>query len=113
MQGHHTALTDPLVRHLALLSLARYVQPGRAACHQHHNLLLSSPPTPCPACQVLVPISEFVQKLTAARLAADVCDVPTIIIARTDALGAYLLTNDVDPRDKPFLTGAFCVALHM
>lgn len=55
--------------------------------------------------KVLVPTSEFVQKLTAARLAADVADVPTIIIARTDALGAYLITSDVDDRDKPFLTG--------
>jgi len=55
--------------------------------------------------KVLVPTSEFVQKLQAARLAADVCDTPTIIIARTDALGAYLLTSDVDDRDKPFCTG--------
>ncbi len=58
------------------------------------------------AAQVLVPTSEFIQKLTAARLAADVSDVPTLIIARTDALGAYLLTSDVDERDKPFCTGA-------
>ena len=55
--------------------------------------------------KVLVPTGEFVQKLQAARLAADVCDVPTVIIARTDALGAYLLTSDVDARDKPFCTG--------
>jgi len=55
--------------------------------------------------KVLVPTQEFVQKLTAARLAADVCDVPTIIIARTDALGAFLLTSDVDARDKGFCTG--------
>lgn len=55
--------------------------------------------------KVLVPTSEFVQKLQAARLAADVCDVPTVIIARTDALGAYLLTSDIDDRDKPFCTG--------
>jgi len=55
--------------------------------------------------KVLVPTSEFVQKLQAARLAADVCDTPTIIIARTDALGAYLLTSDIDDRDKPFCTG--------
>jgi isocitrate lyase len=55
--------------------------------------------------KVLVPTGEFVQKLQAARLAADVCDTPTIIIARTDALGAYLLTSDIDPRDKPFCTG--------
>lgn len=55
--------------------------------------------------KVLVPTGEFIQKLTAARLAADVADVPTIIVARTDALGAYLLTSDVDERDKPFCTG--------
>ncbi|PNG99238.1 Isocitrate lyase, partial [Tetrabaena socialis] len=55
--------------------------------------------------KVLVPTREFVQKLTAARLAADVMDVPTIIVARTDALGAFLLTSDADERDKAFLTG--------
>eukprot|EP00877_Chromochloris_zofingiensis_P003007 jgi/Chrzof1/12707/Cz07g04220.t1_ICL[v5.2] len=55
--------------------------------------------------KVLVPSSEFVRKLQAARLAADVCDVPTVIIARTDALGAYLLTSDVDERDRQFCTG--------
>jgi isocitrate lyase len=55
--------------------------------------------------KVLVPVSEFLQKLTAARLAADVAGVPTIIVARTDAQGAFLLTSDIDPRDKPFLTG--------
>lgn len=60
--------------------------------------------------KVLVPTREFIQKLTAARLAADVCDVPTIIIARTDALGAYLLTSNSDPRDAPFLTGWWCVS---
>ncbi|KAG2492441.1 hypothetical protein HYH03_009384 [Edaphochlamys debaryana] len=54
--------------------------------------------------KVLVPTREFVQKLQAARLAADVMDVPTIIIARTDALGAYLLTSDADERDKKFIT---------
>lgn len=55
--------------------------------------------------KVLVPTKEFVAKLQAARLAADVCDVPTVIIARTDALGAYLLTSDVDDYDKEFCTG--------
>lgn len=53
--------------------------------------------------KVLVPISEHVQKLNAARLAADVCGVPSIIVARTDANGAYLLTSDVDPRDADFV----------
>jgi isocitrate lyase len=55
--------------------------------------------------KVLVPTSEFVQKLTAARLAADVSGVPTIVVARTDANGAHLLTSDIDPRDKAFCTG--------
>jgi len=55
--------------------------------------------------KVVVPIREFVQKLTAARLAADVMNVPTLLIARTDADAARLLLSDVDPRDEPFLTG--------
>jgi isocitrate lyase len=61
--------------------------------------------------KVLVPTSEFVQKLQAARLAADVSDVPTVIIARTDALGAYLLTSDIDDRDKAFCTGGWLAGL--
>jgi isocitrate lyase len=55
--------------------------------------------------KVLVPTSHFVRTLTAARLAADVLDVPTVLIARTDALSASLLTSDVDPADAEFLTG--------
>ncbi|MDD2407283.1 MAG: isocitrate lyase [Tepidiphilus sp.] len=55
--------------------------------------------------KVLVPTSEAVQKLVAARLAADVCGVPTLVIARTDAEAADLLTSDHDEYDKPFLTG--------
>jgi isocitrate lyase len=55
--------------------------------------------------KVLVPTSQFVRTLTAARLAADVLDVPTILIARTDALSATLLTSDVDARDAAFVTG--------
>jgi isocitrate lyase len=55
--------------------------------------------------KVLVPAREFNQKLWAARLAADILDVPTLIVARTDALSAKLLTSDIDPRDAPFLTG--------
>ena len=55
--------------------------------------------------KVLVPTREAVQKLAAARLAADVCGVPTLLMARTDALGAKLLTSDVDPADQPFVTG--------
>ena len=55
--------------------------------------------------KVLVPTSEAVQKLIAARLAADVMDVPTLLLARTDAEAANLLTSDVDDNDRPFLTG--------
>jgi isocitrate lyase len=55
--------------------------------------------------KVLVPVREFNQKLWAARLAADVLGVPTVLIARTDALSAKLLTSDIDPRDRPFMTG--------
>ena len=55
--------------------------------------------------KVLVPTRTAIKHLIAARLAADVCDVPTILIARTDANGAALLTNDVDECDREFLTG--------
>lgn len=55
--------------------------------------------------KVLVPTSTFVRSLQGARLAADVLHVPTVIIARTDALSATLMTSDIDPADRPFLTG--------
>jgi len=55
--------------------------------------------------KVLVPTQEAVHKLAAARLAADLLDVPTVLLARTDALGAALLTSDVDARDQRFMTG--------
>ncbi|HEV8602844.1 MAG TPA: isocitrate lyase [Gaiellaceae bacterium] len=55
--------------------------------------------------KVLVPTSQFIRTLAAARLAADVAGVPTVLIARTDALSATLLTSDVDPADQEFTTG--------
>ena len=55
--------------------------------------------------KVLVPTGEAVQKLVAARLAADVAGVPTIVLARTDANAAALVTSDIDSRDKDFITG--------
>ncbi|MFL6567996.1 MAG: isocitrate lyase [Chthoniobacterales bacterium] len=55
--------------------------------------------------KVLVPTSQAIRNLIAGRLAADVCNVPTILIARTDAGGAALLTSDIDERDHEFLTG--------
>ena len=55
--------------------------------------------------KVLIPTQQHIRTLTAARLAADVLGVPSILIARTDALAATLITSDVDERDRPFLTG--------
>jgi len=55
--------------------------------------------------KVLVPTQEAINKLTAARLAADVLGVPTVLLARTDAEAADLVTSDIDDRDRPFLTG--------
>ena len=55
--------------------------------------------------KVLVPTSQFIRTLTAARLAADVLNIPTVLVARTDALSATLLTTDVDAYDAPFISG--------
>jgi isocitrate lyase len=55
--------------------------------------------------KVLVPTQTFVRTLNAARLAADVMGVPTVLVARTDAQAAKLVTSDIDERDQPFLTG--------
>ncbi|PZP40801.1 MAG: isocitrate lyase, partial [Pseudopedobacter saltans] len=55
--------------------------------------------------KVLVPTKEAIDKLVAARLAADVLNVPTVLIARTDAEAANLITSDIDPRDREFITG--------
>jgi len=55
--------------------------------------------------KVVVPTGEFIQKLVAARLASDVMGVPTVLVARTDANSARLVTSDADPRDRAFLTG--------
>jgi isocitrate lyase len=55
--------------------------------------------------KVVVPMQEFIQKLIAARLASDIMGVPTMLVARTDALAAQLIRSNMDPRDQPFLTG--------
>lgn len=55
--------------------------------------------------KVLLPTSHFIKTLVAARLASDVCGVPTCLVARTDALGAQLMTSDIDSYDAPFITG--------
>jgi isocitrate/methylisocitrate lyase len=55
--------------------------------------------------KVLIPTATAIRNLVAARLASDVMGVPTLVVARTDANGAYLITSDIDPNDRPFLTG--------
>lgn len=76
-----------------------------AACVHFEDQLSSAKKCGHLGGKVLVPTTEAVQKLVAARLAADICGVPTLILARTDANSAHLLTSDVDPYDAPFLTG--------
>ena len=76
-----------------------------AACVHFEDQLASAKKCGHLGGKVLVPTSENIQKLIAARLAADVMGVPTLIMARTDANSARLLTSDIDPRDRRFLTG--------
>jgi len=76
-----------------------------AACVHFEDQLSSAKKCGHLGGKVLVPTSEAIQKLVAARLAADVLGVPTLIMARTDADSAHLLTSDIDPRDLHFITG--------
>jgi isocitrate lyase len=76
-----------------------------AACVHFEDQLSSAKKCGHLGGKVLVPTCEAIQKLVAARLAADVLGVPTLIMARTDANSAFLLTSDIDPRDREFLTG--------
>jgi isocitrate lyase len=76
-----------------------------AACVHFEDQLSSAKKCGHLGGKVLVPTCEAIQKLVAARLAADVMGVPTLVMARTDADSAHLLTSDVDPRDRQFLQG--------
>jgi isocitrate lyase len=76
-----------------------------AACVHFEDQLSSAKKCGHLGGKVLVPTSEAVQKLVAARLAADVMEVPTLVMARTDADSAHLLTSDIDPRDRAFCSG--------
>src|SRR5438876_420708 len=76
-----------------------------AACVHFEDQLSSAKKCGHLGGKVLVPTTEAIQKLVAARLAADAMGVPTLIMARTDADSANLLTSDIDPRDREFLTG--------
>ncbi len=81
-----------------------YIEAGAAAVH-FEDQLSSEKKCGHLGGKVLIPTSQFVRTLVAARLAADVLDVPTLIVARTDALSASLLTSDIDEADQEFLTG--------
>jgi isocitrate lyase len=81
-----------------------FIEAGAAGVH-YEDQLASEKKCGHLGGKVLVPTGQFVRTLSAARLAADVCGVPTVLVARTDALSATLLTSDVDERDHEFLTG--------
>jgi isocitrate lyase len=81
-----------------------FIEAGAAAVH-FEDQLSSEKKCGHLGGKVLVPTSQFVRTLVAARLAADVMDVPTLVVARTDALSATLLTSDVDDADREFATG--------
>jgi isocitrate/methylisocitrate lyase len=85
-------------------SMRAMIEAGAAAVHFDDQL-----PTTRKCLQtfnkVLIPTEEAIQKLVTARLAADIMGVPTVIIVRTDADSASFISDDTDPRDKPFLTG--------
>jgi isocitrate lyase len=81
-----------------------FIEAGAAGVH-YEDQLASEKKCGHLGGKVLVPTSQFIRTLVSARLAADVLDVPTVLVARTDALSATLLTTDVDPVDVEFLTG--------
>lgn len=80
------------------------IEAGAAAVH-YEDQLSSEKKCGHMGGKVLVPTNQFIRSLISARLAADVLDIPTVIVARTDANGASLITSDVDPRDQRFTTG--------
>ncbi|MBV8686011.1 MAG: isocitrate lyase [Alphaproteobacteria bacterium] len=81
-----------------------YVEAGAAGVH-FEDQLASEKKCGHLGGKVLVPTQAHIRNLSAARLAADVCGVPTLLVARTDAESARLITSDIDERDRPFLTG--------
>ncbi|MFV8754603.1 isocitrate lyase [Nannocystaceae bacterium ST9] len=84
--------------------MKRMIEAGAAAVH-FEDQLASEKKCGHLGGKVLVPTAAFIRTLVAARLAADVSNVPTLVVARTDANGANLLTSDIDERDREFLTG--------
>jgi isocitrate lyase len=90
---------------LNAFELMRAMIEGGAACVHFEDQLSSAKKCGHLGGKVLVPTTEAVQKLVAARLAADVMGVPTLVMARTDGDSAHLLTSDIDPRDRVFCAG--------
>jgi isocitrate lyase len=84
--------------------LKAYIEAGAAGVH-FEDQLASEKKCGHLGGKVLIPSQAAIRNLDAARLAADVCGVPTILVARTDAESAKLITSDVDERDRPFITG--------
>jgi isocitrate lyase len=82
----------------------RFIRAGAAGVH-YEDQLAAEKKCGHMGGKVLVPTGQHIRTLQAARLAGDVMDVPLVIVARTDANGATLLTSDIDPRDQEFLTG--------
>jgi isocitrate lyase len=82
----------------------RFIRAGAAGVH-YEDQLAAEKKCGHMGGKVLVPTGQHIRALQAARLAGDVMDVPLVIVARTDANGATLLTSDIDPRDQEFLTG--------
>ncbi len=81
-----------------------YIEAGAAGVH-FEDQLASEKKCGHLGGKVLIPTQQHIRNLNAARFAADICGVPTIIVARTDAESAKLITSDVDERDRPFITG--------
>ena len=81
-----------------------YIEAGTAGVH-FEDQLASEKKCGHMGGKVLIPTQQAITNLNAARLAADICKVGTIIMARTDAESARLITSDIDPRDKPFISG--------
>jgi isocitrate lyase len=81
-----------------------YIEAGAAGVH-FEDQLASEKKCGHLGGKVLIPTQAHIRNLVSARLAADVCGVPTLVVARTDAESARLITSDIDPRDGPFLTG--------
>ena len=90
---------------LNVFELTKSMIEAGAACVHLEDQLSSEKKCGHMGGKVLIPTQQHIRTLTASRLAADVMGVPTVLIARTDALGANLITSDIDDRDKEFLTG--------